>query len=76
MRRPVVKALAAAVSGIAVVFDEPHFGLHEIQVAASSYPLQITYYAEWVPRHHTSELLASMAEHLEAFCEQLYGPQV
>lgn len=46
MRRPVVKALAA-VSGIAGVFDEPHFDLHEIQGLASSDPLQIAFYADW-----------------------------
>ncbi|GLY70382.1 LysR family transcriptional regulator [Amycolatopsis taiwanensis] len=72
----VAQALAAAGRGVAVVSDDPRFGLHGLQIGSSLGPLRITLFAAWDPAHHAARSLAAMAHRLRTFCAERYGPDV
>ncbi|MEV5753732.1 LysR family transcriptional regulator [Actinoallomurus sp. NPDC052308] len=72
----VAQALAAAGRGVAVVSDDPRFGLHGLRVESAHGPLRITLHAAWDPDHHASDVLARIADRLRAFCGRRYGADV
>ncbi|MFE6649030.1 LysR family transcriptional regulator [Nocardioides sp. NPDC057772] len=72
----VAQALAASGRGIAVVSDDPRFGLVPLHIEAPSGPVRIRLYAAWDPQHHAAEALAGLAERLSAFCVERYGAEV
>jgi DNA-binding transcriptional LysR family regulator len=69
----VVQALAAANRGIAIVSDDPRFGLHPLRINAPSGQVTITLYAAWEPSHHARKTLAALAQRLRTFCITRYG---
>ncbi|TQL67968.1 DNA-binding transcriptional LysR family regulator [Nocardioides albertanoniae] len=72
----VAQALAASGRGIAVVSDDPRFGLVPLHIEAPSGPVRIRLYAAWDPHHHAAAALAGLAERLAAFCVERYGVEV
>ncbi|NGN94834.1 LysR family transcriptional regulator [Nocardioides sp. KC13] len=72
----VAQALAASGRGIAVVSDDPRFGLVPLHIEAPSGLVRIRLYAAWDPQHHAAEALAALAERLSAFCVERYGAEV
>jgi DNA-binding transcriptional LysR family regulator len=70
------QALAAAGRGVAVVSDDPRFGLVPIRIMAERGQLSIRLYAAWDPAHHAAEALAGLAHRLRAFCGDRYGEDV
>lgn len=72
----VAQALAASGRGIAVVSDDPRFGLVPLHIEAPAGRVRIRLYAGWDPRHHAAEALAALAERLSAFCVERYGAEV
>jgi DNA-binding transcriptional LysR family regulator len=72
----VAQALAASGRGIAVVSDDPRFGLVPLHIEAPSGQVRIRLYAAWDPQHHAAEGLAALAERLSAFCVERYGTEV
>ncbi len=72
----VAQAVAAAGRGIAVVSDDPRFGLHPLEVVGRDGPVRITLYAAWQPQHHAAATIADVARRLSDFCVARYGPQV
>lgn len=72
----IAQALAAAGHGIAVVSDDPRFGLHPLRVTSARGPLRITLHAAWDPGHHATDALATIAERLRNFCRDRYGTDV
>lgn len=69
----VAQAVAAAGRGVAIVSDDPRFGLVPLPVAHGSRRLSIRLYAAWAADHHARDTLADVARRLSAFCVQRYG---
>jgi DNA-binding transcriptional LysR family regulator len=72
----VAQALAAAGRGIAVVSDDPRFGLHPLQIIGGDGPLRLELSASWDPGHHAAATLAELAGRLREFCVERYGAEV
>ncbi|QGG40078.1 LysR family transcriptional regulator [Aeromicrobium yanjiei] len=72
----VAQALAAAGRGVAVVTDDPRFGLHGLEVQGRDGPLRIELFAAWEPEHHAADTLESLAVRLRDFCVERYGADV
>lgn len=70
----VAQALAAAGRGVAVLSDDPRFGLIPLQVIGSDGPLVVGYHMAWRADHHAQQALRSLAERLRAFCARMYAP--
>lgn len=68
----VAQALAAAGRGVAVLSDDPRFGLRGIRLAADQGPLTLTLHAAWDPRHHAADELELLGERLKQFCADRY----
>ncbi len=70
----VAQAVAAAGRGIAVVSDDPRFGLAQLTVSTGpGEVLRIGLHAAWQPHHHGAEQLAALAQRLKRFVRQRYG---
>ena len=69
----VAQALAAAGHGVAVVSDDPRFGLSRCSIGHAGARLTLTLHAVWRPDHHASAELAAFARHLRTFCADRYG---
>lgn len=72
----VVQALAAAGRGVAVVSDDPRFGLVPLHLEGEQGPVRIRLFAAWDPGHHAQEKLGEVADRLREFCEHRYGAGV
>jgi len=72
----VAQALAAAGRGVAVVSDDPRFGLHPLEIAGTDGPLRIRLYAAWDRNHHAAMTIADFADRVRDFCAQRYGTDV
>lgn len=72
----VAQALAAAGRGVAVVSDDPRFGLIPLHLEDAQGPVRIRLFAAWEPQHHAQAKLAEVADRLSAFCQERYGPGV
>jgi len=72
----VAQAVAAAGRGIAVVSDDPRFGLQRLDIIGVSGALSIRLYAAWDREHHAAEAIAALAGRLSDYCVARYGPQV
>ncbi|GAA1890692.1 LysR family transcriptional regulator [Lapillicoccus jejuensis] len=72
----VAQALAAAGRGVAVLSDDPRFGLRPLRITAADGPVHISLYAAWQRDHHAAATLEALAERLTAFCVERYGPEV
>jgi DNA-binding transcriptional LysR family regulator len=71
----VAQAVAASGRGIAVVSDDPRFGLHPLTVDGPDGPVRISLYAAWNRGHHGAAAIHRIAERLAAFCITRYGEQ-
>jgi len=72
----VAQALAAAGRGIAVVSDDPRFGLHPVRIMTNRGQLSIRLYAAWDSTHHAVDTLEDLSHRLRAFCGDRYGKDV
>ncbi len=72
----VAQALAAAGRGVAVLSDDPRFGLRPLRISAPDGPVHISLYAAWQPDHHAAATLSALAGRLADFCVERYGDQV
>jgi DNA-binding transcriptional LysR family regulator len=72
----VAQAVAAAGRGIAVVSDDPRFGLHPLDIVGTRGALSIRLYAAWDREHHAAAAIAALAKRLGDYCVARYGPQV
>lgn len=72
----VVQALAAAGRGIAIVSDDPRFGLVPVGIVAGDGPVHVNLYAAWEPAHHAAETIAGLARRLGDYCVTRYGEEV
>jgi DNA-binding transcriptional LysR family regulator len=72
----VAQAVAAAGRGIAVVSDDPRFGLQPLDIIGTRGALNIRLYAAWDGEHHAAAAIAALARRLGDYCVARYGPQV
>jgi DNA-binding transcriptional LysR family regulator len=72
----VAQAVAAAGRGVAVVSDDPRFGLRPLAIDGPTGLLGISLYAAWHPDHHGAATIQMLAARLAAFCVSRYGEQV
>lgn len=68
----VAQALAAAGRGVAVLSDDPRFGLRPLHVRTRHGLLSLSLYAAWDPTHHATGELQRLAERLRDFCARRY----
>jgi DNA-binding transcriptional LysR family regulator len=64
----IAQALASAGRGVAVVTDDPAYGLHAVAVTGAGGRLGITLRAAWNPTHYAVEAIRELAEALRTFC--------
>ena len=69
----VAQAVAAAGRGVAIVSDDPRFGLVPLRVRHDRTHLTIRLHAAWLPDHHAADVLADVARRLNAFCAARYA---
>ena len=69
----VAQALAAAGHGIAIVSDDPRYDLRPLGIATGDGPLHINLHAAWDHSHYATDVVASLAARLSAFCVARYG---
>jgi LysR family transcriptional regulator, benzoate and cis,cis-muconate-responsive activator of ben and cat genes len=62
------QALAAAGRGVAVLTDEPAYGLHAVPIAGRDGPLHITLAAAWNPTNYAASTIRAFADALTIFC--------
>ncbi|GHF63854.1 DNA-binding transcriptional LysR family regulator [Amycolatopsis bartoniae] len=72
----VAQALAAAGRGVAVVSDDPRFGLHPLRINGRDGPLRLSLFAAWDRGHHAAAALADLAQRLRTFASERYGADV
>jgi DNA-binding transcriptional LysR family regulator len=63
----IAQALAAAGRGVAVLTDEPAYGLHAVDVLGAGGLLHITLRAVWNPTHYAASTIREFADALAAF---------
>lgn len=68
----VAQALAAAGRGVAVVSDDPRFGLHPLRVSSAAGPLLVRLFAAWDPTHSAAAQLDGVADGLRAYVSARY----
>lgn len=71
----VAQAVAASGKGVAVVSDDPRFGLHPLIIECPDGPVRISLWAAWRPDHHGAATIADIAQRLHQFCLTRYGEQ-
>ncbi|MBC9936713.1 MULTISPECIES: LysR family transcriptional regulator [unclassified Leucobacter] len=66
------QGLAAAGRGIAVLSDDPRFGLSTVPISTGSGDLAITLYGVWDGSHYASDSIERCLEALSTFNQQVY----
>lgn len=70
----VAQAVAAAGRGIAVVSDDPRYGLIPLRIVfPDGRPLTISLHAAWQPHHHGADQLAALAGRFRRFVRSRYA---
>jgi DNA-binding transcriptional LysR family regulator len=71
----VAQALAAGGRGVAVVSDDPRYGLVPLSITAAGGPLQIPLMAAWDPSHYAASAIEALIASLAAYAAERYGRQ-
>lgn len=72
----VAQAVAASGKGVAVVSDDPRFGLHPLAIHGPDGAVQVSLWAAWRRDHHGTTTIADLAGRLRDFCTARYGEYV
>jgi len=64
----IAQALAASGHGVAIVTDDPRYGLHHIGIEVGGEPLRIPLFAAWNGSSYAADSIAPWVEALSAFC--------
>jgi DNA-binding transcriptional LysR family regulator len=70
----VAQALAAAGRGVAVVSDDPRYGLHGIRIRPAGGPLElrVPLFAAWESSHYAAELIESLVDGFAGYTQSRY----
>lgn len=69
----IAQALAAAGHGVAVVSDDPRYGLRPLLIHTAEGPLRISLYAGWDASHYAAHTIAPLVDDLRAYFVDRYG---
>jgi DNA-binding transcriptional LysR family regulator len=69
----IAQALAASNHGVAVVSDDPRYGLRPLMIVGSGGPLRISLVAAWDATHYAAETIEPWVDQLAAYCLERYG---
>ena len=69
----IAQALAAAGHGVAVVSDDPRYGLHPVSIQGVEGQLRIALHAAWDSSHYAAPVIARLSRRLRDFCIARYG---
>lgn len=69
----IAQALTAAGRGLAVVSDDPRFGLIGLRIQLAGNDLTLELHAGWDNGHHAAAAMASLVARLQQFCIERYG---
>lgn len=69
----VAMAVAASGRGVAVVTDDPRYGLVPLHIDTGDGPLVFSLRAAWDPQHQGAGEIEALAHGLRAFCAMRYG---
>ena len=58
---------------MAIVTDDPRYGLHQLSITVGDEPLRIPLVAAWDPTHYAADTIDAWAGALEAFTHERYG---
>ncbi len=73
----IAQAMAASGHGVAVVSDDPRYGLHPMSILdANGDALRIPLFAAWNPTSYASPTIAPWVEALAAFCAAHFGAEL
>jgi len=68
----IAQALAAADHGIAVVSDDPRYGLRPLKIIGSAGPLRIPLLAAWDATHYAADSISPWVDQLARYCVEHY----
>ncbi len=66
------RALAAAGRGVAILSDDPIFGLRTVPIEMTDHDLDITLYGVWDPAHYAADAIGHALAELSRFNQQHY----
>lgn len=69
----IAQALAAAGHGVAVVSDDPRYGLRPVPIHTSDGPLRISLFAGWDASHYAAGTIAPLVNDLRSYFVERYG---
>ncbi len=72
----VAQALAATGHGVAVVSDDPRFGLRAIPIDGAGGALRLPLYAAWERPHYADRTIRAVVKELADYCVTRYGVAV
>ena len=70
----VAQALAASGQGVAILSDDPRFGLHPIRITDENDLVTVAMYASWDRSHYAADLIERCALHLQRYCQDEWPP--
>lgn len=69
----IAQALAASNHGVAIVSDDPRYGLRPLMIVGSAGPLRISLVAAWDATHYAADAIEPWVDQLAAYCVENYG---
>jgi DNA-binding transcriptional LysR family regulator len=70
----IAQALAAAGKGIAILSDDPRFGLHPLMISGPAGIVTVAMYASWDPSHYAATIIERCATMLQRYCVEQWPP--
>ena len=67
----IAQALAAAGQGVAILTDDPTYGLRRLRIEGSGGSLQITLHAAWNTTHYAADSIRSLVDSLADYCSRI-----
>ena len=69
----IAQALAASNHGVAVVSDDPRYGLRPLMIVGPGGPLRISLVAAWDATHYAADTIEPWVDQLAEYCVERYG---
>jgi DNA-binding transcriptional LysR family regulator len=70
----VAQALAASGRGVAILSDDPRFGLHPLRIIDEGGLVTVAMYASWDRSHYAADLIERCALRLQRYCLEEWPP--
>lgn len=70
----VAQALAASGRGVAILSDDPRFGLHPVRIVDEGGLVTVAMYASWDRSHYAADIIERCALRLQRYCLEGWPP--